>query len=317
MSYSLRLSVTDRCSLRCVYCMPVEGGSFVSWREVLSFDEIVRFARVMRSDFGLNKIRLTGGEPLLRPGLSDLVAELAALGIEDLVMTTNGQWLAEHAAPLKRAGLRRVNVSLDSLDAANYRMMARGGELRRSLDGIEAALSAGLAPLKLNMVVMRGKNDHEILDLARFGLARGCTVRFLELMPIGIAGDEFDRRFITSAEVRERLAAEFELTPLPETSGASSREFRAAHRDGRVTTLGFISPYSHPFCAGCRRLRLTAGGVLMGCLSRSAGVPLAPLLRGPGEPDRDALARAVANAVAVKRDDGAFAQLRDMAGIGG
>lgn len=317
MSYSLRLSVTDRCSLRCVYCMPVEAVSFVSWREVLSFDEIVRFARVMRADFGLNKIRITGGEPLLRPGLAELVAKLAALGIEDLAMTTNGQWLAEHAAPLKRAGLKRVNVSLDSLDPANYRVMARGGELQRALDGIEAALRIGLNPLKLNMVVMRGKNDHEVLDLARFGLAHGCTVRFLELMPIGIAAAEFDRHFISSAEVRERLSTEFRLTPLPEDPQESSREFLAEHRDGCATTLGFISPYSHPFCSGCRRLRLTASGVLMGCLARSAGIPLAPLLRGSGDPDRSAIGGAIAEAVAVKRADGAFVQPRDMAGIGG
>jgi len=315
--FSLRLSVTDRCSLRCLYCMPAEGFAFAPRDEQLSFEEIAAFARVLKTGFGLAKVRLTGGEPLQRAGLEKLVAMLASLGVGDLAMTTNGQLLAGKAAALKQAGLRRVNVSLDSLDPDNYRALARGGELRHTLAGIEAALRAGLTPLKLNMVVMRGRNDHEALALARFGMELGCDVRFLELMPIGVAAAEFDRHFVSSGEVRERLAAEFEFTPLPEDPAESSRDFVAEHRSGRIATIGFISPYSQPFCGGCRRLRLTSTGVLMGCLARSQGVPLAPLLRGRAEPDCKAIIAAVEAAVKLKRTNGEFVQPRDMAGIGG
>lgn len=317
LPFSLRLSVTDRCALRCLYCAPAESLAFAPRDEQLTFDEIIAFAQVLKSSFGLSKVRLTGGEPLQRAELEKLVAMLAALGVGDLALTTNGQLLAGKAAALKQAGLRRVNVSLDSLAPDNYRAMARGGELRHTLVGIEAALSAGLTPLKLNMVVMRGKNDHEVLALARFGMELGCDVRFLELMPIGVAAAEFDQYFVSSAEVRERLAEEFEFTPLPEEPAESSRDFVAEHRSGRIATVGFISPYSQPFCSGCRRLRLTSTGVLMGCLARSQGESLTPYLRGRREPDREAIIAAIEAAVKLKRTNGEFVQPREMVGIGG
>ena len=315
--FSLRISVTDRCSLRCVYCMPANGFAFVPSQEILSFEEITSFVRVLKTHFGLAKVRLTGGEPLVRPRLEELVRRLADVGIEDLALTTNGQLLAEQAVTLKQAGLKRVNVSFDSLDPENFRALARGGELRRTLAGIEEALRIGLTPLKINTVVLRGKNDHEVLDLARFGLERSCPVRFLELMPIGIAAAEFDQHYVSSAEVRDRLSAGFAFTPLPQDPGEPSRDFVAEHRTGRTVTLGFISPYSQPFCSGCRRLRLSSTGVLMGCLLRPNGFPMAPYLRGRGEPDPEAIIAAIEGAVKLKRSNGEFIQPRAMVGIGG
>jgi cyclic pyranopterin phosphate synthase len=286
-------------------------------QEILSFVEITSFVRVLKTHFGLSKVRLTGGEPLVRPRLEELVGMLAGVGIEDLALTTNGQLLAEQAGRLKQAGLKRVNVSLDSLDPENFRALARGGELRRTLAGIEEALRIGLTPLKINTVVMRGQNDHEVLDLARFGMERSCPVRFLELMPIGIAAAEFERHYVSSAEVRDRLSAEFAFTPMPENPGEISRDFVAEHRTGRTVTLGFISPYSQPFCSGCRRLRLNSTGVLMGCLLRPHGFPMTPYLRGRGEPDSKAIIAAIEEAVKLKRSNGEFIQPRAMVSIGG
>ena len=246
-------------------------------------------------------MRLTGGEPLLRAGLDRLVAMLAAAGAADLALTTNGQRLAEMAGPLKQAGLNRINISLDSLSPATFAAITRGGILEKTLAGIAAARRAGLDPVKLNMVVMRGENDHEVADLVRFAVEHGCQMRFLELMPIGVAAAGFEDRFVSSAEVLERLAGEFALTELPVDPRSTSRNFVAEDQSGRWTTIGFISPSSQPFCAGCRRLRLTAAGVLLGCLARPTGIPIAPLLRSGSELDAEALVAAVEQALGMKR----------------
>jgi cyclic pyranopterin phosphate synthase len=313
----LRISVTDRCELRCGYCAPENGSAKAAREEVLSYEEIARFVAVVQARYGLAQVRLTGGEPLLRAGIDRLVAMLAALGAPDLALTTNGQRLAEVAAPLKQAGLARVNISLDSLIPTTFATITHGGILENTLAGIAAAREAGLDPIKLNMVVMRGENDREVADLVRFAAGHGCQMRFLELMPIGVAAAGFGERFVSSAEVFEKLAREFALTALPVDPRSTSRNFVAEDHSGRWTTIGFISPSSQPFCAGCRRLRLTATGVLLGCLARPMGVSIAPLLRCGSEVDAGALAAAVEEALGMKRSDGEFAQPQAMVGIGG
>ena len=315
--FSLRVSVTDRCSLRCAYCRPATGRHDVQGDERLSYKEIVRFVRVVAARYGLSQVRLTGGEPLVRPQIETLVEMLAAEGVSDLALTTNGQQLAELAGPLKHAGLLRVNVSLDTLDPARFSAITRGGSLRKTLSGIEAALQAGLRPVKLNMVVMRSLNDDEVGGLVRFAMEHDCQVRFLELMPIGVAAADFENRFVSSAEVRARLGPEFTLYPLPVDPHDTSRNFIASDGRGRTATVGFISPYSEPFCAGCWRLRLTAAGELMGCLARPERIPLASLLRGGTKVDVEAICAAVEQAVAMKRRNGEFIQPRAMLAIGG
>jgi cyclic pyranopterin phosphate synthase len=314
---SLRVSVTDRCSLRCVYCAPGSVVVKAAEKEMLSFEAITSFVRLLKARFGLAEMRLTGGEPLLRPRIHELVAMLTAEGVTDLALTTSGQQLAVPAGALKRAGLKRVNISLDSLDPKTFTELTGGGDLDRTLAGIEAALSAGLHPVKLNVVVLRGWNDKGAADLVRFGAARGCPVRFLELMPIGVAETAFEDRFVPSAELLERLRRDFVLTPLPVDPRSTSRNYSARDSSGRVATVGFISPVSEPFCFACPRLRLTASGMLLGCLARPDGISLASLLRNGAEWDLNAVAAAVEQMLAMKRRDGAFLQPRAMVGIGG
>jgi cyclic pyranopterin phosphate synthase len=314
---SLRVSVIDRCDERCLYCRPPEGVALVSHEEVLRLEEILRFVRFVRDRFGLAKVRLTGGEPLLRRGLAELVRGLAEMGLADLAMTTNGQRLAEMAQPLRRAGLRRVNVSLDSLDPDTYRRLTRGGDLARTLRGIAAARDAGLAPVKLNTVVLRGINNEAVVPLARFGLEQGCEVRLFELMPIGEAAAHHARWFVSSAEVRRRVAEAMHLEPLADEPGSSSGTFLARDSGGRTGRVGFVSPCSEPFCGECRRLRLTTTGRLLGCLGQRRGVDVRAALRAPGGPDEANLARAVEEALRAKSDGRRFARQDLMVRIGG
>lgn len=314
---SLRVSVTDRCSLRCAYCAPGAGAIKAAEKEVLSFEAITSFVRLLKARFGLTEVRLTGGEPLLRPRIERLVAMLKEEGVTGLALTTSGQQLAARAEALKRAGLERVNISLDSLDPKTFAELSGGGDLDRTLAGIEAALSAGLHPVKLNVVVLRGWNDTEASDLVRFGAARGCQVRFLELMPIGVAEAAFEDRFMSSADLLDRLRRDFVLTPLPVDPRSTSRNYSARDSSGCVATVGFISPVSEPFCFACPRLRLTASGMLLGCLARPDGISMVPLLRDGAEWDVNAITAAVDRALAMKRRDGAFLQPRAMVGIGG
>jgi len=319
---SLRVSVTDRCQLRCRYCMPFDGVTRTSRQEILTFEEIARFAGLVRERFGLTKVRLTGGEPLVRREVEKLVAMLAAERIPDLALTTNGQLLAEKAAALRRAGLRRVNVSLDSLDPATFRELTRGGELGKTIAGIEAALAAGLTPVRLNVTVLRGVNDGELLELARFGLRTGCEVRFIELMPIGEAAELFSEHFVSSADARESIAGTLSLRPAPYRQSESSRNYIAREASEREGVVGFISPGTAPFCSGCRRLRLTPTGRLLGCLAREEGVDIRPLLRGTAGASSSAknaamIEEAVRHALDLKRQEHAFAGQRPMAEIGG
>jgi cyclic pyranopterin phosphate synthase len=325
---SLRISVTDRCQLRCRYCAPAGGDGEPLRADTLAFDGILAFVRILKRRYGLRKVHLTGGEPLLRPRLAGLVRTLAEEGLADLALTTNGHRLAGMAEDLRRAGLRRINVSLDSLDPPTYRRLTRGGDLARAIAGIEAALRAGLEPVKLNMVVLRGINEHEVADVVRWGLERGCHVRLLELMPIGAGREDFGRRFVSSAEVRERLAAHVDLEPLPYEPGSSSRNFLARRACGRAGVIGFISPCSNAFCGGCRRLRLTADGRLLGCLAQPQGTDIRGLL-APGAAGQvedppwretgraNALVRAVEEALAFKRCGRRFTEQRHMISVGG
>lgn len=313
----LRVSVTDRCPMRCLYCAPANSFAQAVREEVLSYEEIIHIVCAIKARYGLAQVRLTGGEPLVRAGVEELVAMLGAAGVPDIALTTNGQRLAEMAGPLRQAGLDRINISLDSLNPATFAAITRGGILEKTLAGIAAARRAGLDPVKLNTVVLRGQNDHEATDLLRFAIEHGCQVRFLELMPIGAAAAGFEECFVPSLEVRARLAREFALTPLPADPRGTSRNYVARNGCGRPAVVGFISPSSEPFCAGCRRLRLTATGVLIGCLARADGAPLAPLLTGGAELDTETLCAAVDQALGMKRRDGEFIQPRAMVGIGG
>ncbi|OAT82321.1 GTP 3',8-cyclase MoaA [Desulfotomaculum copahuensis] len=295
----LRISVTDRCNLRCVYCMPPEGVPFVPHAEILTFEEICRVVQAA-TRLGVKKVRLTGGEPLVRLGLTELVRRLAAVPeVDDLALTTNGILLAEKAAALKTAGLRRVNISLDTLDEQRYRRITRGGELRRVWRGIETALALGLQPVKLNTVVVRGFNDDEIIPLARLSLDRPLHVRFIELMPVGTANDWAAEQYISSEEIKDLLNRRLgRLQEVRKLSGSGpARYYRL---DGAAGTIGFISAVSDHFCARCNRLRLTATGGLRPCLFDRREIDLkAALRRGAGA---DELAGLIEQAVRSKPD---------------
>lgn len=295
----LRIGLTDRCDLRCTYCMPLHGNVFAPKSELLTNEEIVRVSRFLVKRTGLTRIRLTGGEPLLHPGLEDLVRDLATLDIEDLAMTTNAQLLADHAEGLARAGLRRVNVSLDTLDSARFDSMARVGKLSRTLEGIDAAIEAGLGPVKLNCVVMRGDNDDEVADLVRYALDRDVELRFLELMSIGEAAAFHGEKFVSSEDTRARLAREFTIEERPFEPGETAHVFGI--RNGtRAGSVGFISPVSKPFCTSCRRLRLSGTGVLRGCLMNGAGPDVRAILRSGDADWEEQLARTALTAINQK-----------------
>ncbi|HPW18618.1 MAG TPA: GTP 3',8-cyclase MoaA [Candidatus Aminicenantes bacterium] len=283
----LRVSVTDRCDLRCVYCMPEAGVPLVPMAEMLTYEEIAAVARAAMAA-GVRRFRLTGGEPLARRGLAALVRLLAGLGPDDLALTTNGMRLAEAAAGLKAAGLGRVTVSLDTLRPDRFEKIARRKGIERIFAGIAAARAAGLAPVKINTVVIRGLNDDEVPDFVRFARAERVEVRFIELMPTSGLGPECKELggwrpalVVKGAEVRARVEDAFgPLAPVPDAGGVAS-VFRLD--DG--TRLGFIAPLSEPFCRGCGRLRLGPDGRLRVCLFDRAGTDLRRALReGTGGP---------------------------------
>jgi cyclic pyranopterin phosphate synthase len=259
----LRISVTDRCNLRCVYCMPEEGLSFLPKSELLTFDEIARVARVAKS-LGVTALRITGGEPLVRKGLPSLIARLSTIGFEDLAMTTNGTGLAGAAEALASAGLRRVNVSCDSLRPERFAAIRRRGKLPVVLDAMRAAEGAGLTPLKVNVVLLRGQNDDEILDFASFARDTGRIVRFIEFMPLDAQGKWGRDQLVPGREIFERISAVWPLVPTSEPTGpAPAERFRFA--DG-IGEIGLISSVTEPFCGTCNRLRVTADGALRNCL---------------------------------------------------
>ncbi len=273
----LRISLTDACNLRCVYCMP-EDMRFKPRAELLQDDEILAIVRAA-AELGTTKIRLTGGEPTIRPGVVELVRSIASVpGIAKVAMTTNGLLLADLAEPLAQAGLQALNVSIDTLNPAKFRRITRWGDLHRVWDGVAAAEAAGIHPLKLNAVVTRGFNEEEVVDLARLSIDRRWHIRFIELMPLGSVADFQQELVVSSAETQARIEAELgPLHPVPGHDGHDpARPYRLAGAQGQI---GFISTVTEPFCAGCNRYRLTADGKLRLCLLRDREVDLLTPLR--------------------------------------
>ncbi len=291
-----RLSVTDRCDFRCVYCMS-EDMTFLPRAQVLTLEEIHTVARAF-TELGVTKLRLTGGEPLVRRNILWLVRAIGKLpGLEELVLTTNGSQLDRLAGPLRDAGVKRINVSLDSLDEARFRNITRVGDLNKVLRGIEAARAAGFRRLKLNTVILKHRNEDEILDLVNFVVARGMDISFIEEMPLGLI-DEHDRAlaFYSSDEVRQEIETRYRLIPTTETTGGPARYFRVTDTDSRV---GFISPHSHNFCESCNRVRVTVEGSLLLCLGQEHSVDLRRVLRAhPGDGAR--LEQAIVDSMAIK-----------------
>ena len=272
----LRISVTDRCNLRCVYCMPEEGVPMMSHLDILSYEEIIAVVKAA-AEMGINKVRLTGGEPLVRQGLSSLVKQIAAIGpIDDISLTTNGIMLSRYAAELKGAGLNRVNISLDTLRPERFRSITRCGNLEDTLRGIEAAHHTGLEPVKINMVVVAGVNDDEIVDFARKTIHNGWHVRFIEYMPV-TNDPEGERNLVSVAEMRKRIEPLGELQPVTlKVGNGPAKYFKLPGANG---TIGFITPVTEHFCYQCNRLRLTADGKLMPCLLRETEIDLREPLR--------------------------------------
>lgn len=299
----LRISVTDRCNFRCDYCMPEEGMDWLPRSELLTFEEIERVAALMVRRFGVDSIRLTGGEPTVRAHLPVLIGKLAALEV-DLALTTNGAGLAAGAHDLRAAGLRRINVSLDTLRRDRFEQLTRRDELDRVLAGIDAAVSAGLDPVKVNTVVMRGVNDDEIVDLARFGRERGVTVRFIEFMPLDAQRGWRRDQVVAQREIVERIHEVFPLAPVERGHDPAGR-FR--YLDG-VGELGVIPSVTEPFCGDCDRIRLTSEGKLRNCLFAVEETDLRAVLRSGGSDDD--LADAITCCVAGKWEGHAIGRVR-------
>lgn len=292
----LRLSVTDRCDLRCSYCLPKRFRGFRQPEHWLTFGEIERLTAVF-ARLGVRRVRLTGGEPLVRRNLPELVARLAALpGIEDLSLSTNGTRLAQFAGPLRKAGIRRLNLSLDSLDADRYRALTGGGRLAQVLDGLERARDAGMRPIKINMVVLGGVNDDEVPRLVDFCAAGGYILRLIEPMPVGSTGRTAAQHFVSLQTIEERLARQYDLIPDQTViGGGPARYLRVAGTDVRI---GLITPISQHFCASCNRVRLTVDGTLYSCLGHEHSLSLRPLLRANA--DAATLAGEIRRLIAIR-----------------
>lgn len=274
----LRVSLTDRCNLRCTYCMPAEGLNWLPRAEVLTDDEVVRLVRIGTRRLGITEVRLTGGEPLLRRGLPGLVARLSALEpAPELSITTNGIGLARSAVALRESGLRRVNVSLDTLRPERFAEITRRDRIADVLAGLSAARDAGLAPVKINAVPVRGVNDDEIVDLTAFAAEHGYEMRFIESMPLDAQGAWDREAMITAAEVLDRLGERYDLVAVPRQDNAPAEEWQIKGTDAVV---GVIASVTRPFCGNCDRVRLTADGQLRNCLFATEESDLRALLRG-------------------------------------
>jgi cyclic pyranopterin phosphate synthase len=317
----LRVSLTDRCNLRCSYCMPAEGLDWLPKPEVLTDDELVRLVGIAVTRLGITEVRFTGGEPLLRRGLTGIVARVAALRPRpELSLTTNGIGLAKLAGPLHEAGLDRLNVSLDTLSPEVFVQLARRDRLDDVLAGLTAAAIAGLAPVKVNTVLMRGVNDHEAVPLLRFCLEQGYQLRFIEQMPLDAQHGWRREEMVTADEIMAALSAEFTLKP-DDSTGRGSAPAEAFLVDGGPGRVGIIASVTRPFCGACDRVRLTADGQVRNCLFARDENDLRGQLRG-GASDED-LAESWRRAVAVKlpghgiNDPGFLQPARPMSAIGG
>ena len=301
----VRLSITDRCDFRCTYCM-AEEMTFLPRHEVMSLEECLQLATVFVS-LGVNKLRITGGEPLVRKDAMWLIERLGALpGLDNLVITTNGSQLERYAPALKAAGVKRINISLDTLKAERFKAITRIGDLAKVLAGIKAAQAAGFKRTKLNTVMMRGINDDEFADLVQFALDHELDLSFIEEMPLGeIHGRQ--NTYISSEETRELLGRRFELIPSTESSGGPARYWRVPGSESRI---GFISPHSHNFCDSCNRVRITAKGELYPCLGQNDAMHLMPILREhPGDDER--LRQAIIDSMGIKPYGHDFTQQMD------
>jgi cyclic pyranopterin phosphate synthase len=292
----LRVSITDRCDFRCLYCMS-EVMEFLPRPQILTLEEIEQVCRAFVG-LGVGKIRITGGEPLVRKGAVDLLSRLGQIeGLRELVLTTNGGRLDRFATALKATGVRRINVSLDSLRPERFRELTRVGDLAQVLNGIDAALAAGFERVKINAVVLRGRNHDEVRDLVRFAISKGIDISFIEEMPLGwVDGHDRGLEYYSSDAIRADLARSFELLPSTESTGGPSRYFRVA---GTATRVGFISPLSHNFCGTCNRVRVTAEGRLLLCLGNEHSADLRAVLRS-GAPDIGRLQSAIVEAMSLK-----------------
>jgi cyclic pyranopterin phosphate synthase len=279
----LRISVTDRCNFRCTYCMPLDEYEWINKREILTFEEIARLARLFVR-LGVEKIRLTGGEPLVRNNLDQLVAKLAEIeGLQDLCLTTNGALLAEKVEAFKRAGLKRVNVSIDTLDPEKFKRMTKRGDLARVLDGIFAAKEQGLKPIKLNAVVERGVNDDDIIPLVAFSRENGFAMRFIEYMDVGNANGWTSAKLVSKREIIEKINSKFPLKEVGRHQGsAPSVDYEFVDGGG---DLGVIASVTEPFCSSCTRVRVTADGKIVTCLFSQTGHDVKALLRGGAADD--------------------------------
>lgn len=291
----IRLSITDRCDFRCTYCM-AEEMSFLPRDQVLSLEECLRVARCFVG-LGVTKVRVTGGEPLVRHDAVWLMERIARLeGLKELVITTNGSQLDRFAQPLLDAGVKRINISLDTLRADRFKEITRVGSLAKVLRGIDAARAAGFQRIKLNTVMMRGRNDDEFIDLVQFAVDKGIDIAFIEEMPLGEIGHGRQSSYFGTEEAVERLQTRFTLLPSTESTGGPARYWRIPDSETRV---GFISPHSHNFCDSCNRVRITAQGDLYPCLGNNDAINLLPLLRN--HPDDDApLREAIMHTMGIK-----------------
>ncbi len=292
----VRISVTDRCDFRCVYCMD-DKMQFVPRKELLDLEELAHIARAF-AELGIKKIRITGGEPLIRRNIIKLFQDIAVLpGIKEVVTTTNGSQLPKLAQPLKEAGVKRINISLDSLDPDKFRHITRVGELAKVLAGIDAASAAGFEKLKINAVILKNRNDDEVVKLTRFAAERNMDISFIEEMPLGIIGDH-DRAeaYYSSDAIRRDLEGVFTLIPTTESTGGPSRYFKLVETGTRV---GFISPHSHNFCDQCNRVRLTCKGRLLLCLGQEHSVDLRQVVRNHPN-DMEKLKQVIRGSMAIK-----------------
>ena len=300
----VRLSITDRCDFRCTYCM-AEEMTFLPRNQVMSLEECLRVAKVFVG-LGVNKLRITGGEPLVRKGAMWLVQQLGAIpGLDNLVLTTNGSQLDRYAGPLRDAGVKRINISLDTLKADRFKQITRIGDLDKVLNGITAAKAAGFKRTKLNAVMMRGTNDDEFVDLVQFAVDQELDISFIEEMPLGEIHGR-NTTYISSEETREQLANRFELLPSTENSGGPARYWRIPGSESRI---GFISPHSHNFCDTCNRVRITAKGELYPCLGQNDAVNLLEVLRL--SPDEDELRQTIVDSMGIKPFGHDFTQQMD------
>ena len=316
----LRISVTDRCNFRCIYCMPAEGLKWLARGDILRFEEIVRLARIFVRRYGVRTIRLTGGEPLVRVHIEELVGMINELDPSlDITMTTNGVLLRDKAKVLAEAGLKRVNISLDTLHIDRFQEIARRDAFARTMEGILAAEEAGLRPIKLNMVVMKGKNDDEVVDFARLAREKGYQVRFIEFMPLDGDGIWRNDLVVPSRRIQEQIEDQFPLRPVPPKRPGPSSDYQSA--DGAPGGVGFISSVSQAFCTTCNRIRLTAEGGLRTCLFSLSETPLRDLMRGGASDDH--ICRVIEQAVWSKEEghlinqEGFIRPSKSMSQIGG